>query len=294
MQDVAEEDPDYLLKLVTLSPPKTYIPSFLKPSAEELPVPLFSTVMDAIVEEEWLMPFSECLDSVAVPPITRVRVVHRPAKIQHVSFQRDYEEPATEELAPAVATQVVPVEAVECTEDCDIMSAREEEEEACAAPPTEEEPCLRSEERACEAEVSVDDQQMLEEEVKSPSQLVEDLQEEVEDADQMAQPAFANDVLVFSDEEDDCCEYGQELLNHHRPPQSPCKSPCKVQTTAVVPSLSPEDDNDPNFITYSDALRRGLKGDDLQYLAELVFEIKSLGLDSRIDVSAAEDLIFAD
>ena len=33
---------------------------------------------------------------------------------------------------------------------------------------------------------------------------------------------------------------------------------------------------------------------DIQYLAELVFEIKEQGLEVFIDVTAAEDIVFAD
>ena len=45
---------------------------------------------------------------------------------------------------------------------------------------------------------------------------------------------------------------------------------------------------------YRERLVQAMRFQDLQTLAELVFEIKSVNLDEKIDVTEAEDLIFAD
>ena len=119
------------------------------------------------------------------------------------------------------------------------------------------------------------------------------LQEEQADLEELAEQEearFCRDEIPLSESEDSDGDYGRELILHYPrgTPQPTYKAP------VVAAYQSPEDESDPNVRTYFEALKNGMRSGDMQYLAELVFEIKAAGLEDKIDLRAAEDMIFGD
>lgn len=223
LREVAEDDRHYLLKMVSLAPPKRYVPSFLRETCQpDEDLYVFCCTDETPLEED---PLQDSL----------------------------HEEPMLKE---------------QC--------------EAAAQYPTEEEVLPQEQEH------------------ESPTSIKQIFEEVTEEVQVPEDDIFVDEAVPSEDSEEQV--YPEEVANLYQEPlcdlvQEEVEVPVAVTTKESSPTPAPQKTMPPyNPLAerYKQKVEQAMKFKDNQALAELLFGIKSSGLDEYFDLDVIEELAFSD
>jgi hypothetical protein len=306
MQECAEEDPNYLLKLCSLYPEPSYVPTFLRSDVvhrrlgSELPFSPLESIQEAMI-----FPLEKQVGNLAEVAETVLTLINNtPCNVDSEDNNNCCEEDEEEHFEKEE----------EDMGDCQQSPAKQE---CCYSVVEQQAPENYQEDEAAESPMpkqQVQEEEALEEEEEL--RYIDDVpvysDDEGDDCggdwDAVAPPMFA--VPLEDEEGMDYCEMQSEQVKQEevedefiiKPAARVRRIESPPKCEEVVPVVAPPapkkvritEPDTPQVSFYRKRLEQAIKFQDIQSLAEVVFEIKCAELEDWFDIEAAEELIFQD